>query len=87
MPARSAATPLTTAADPGFEPARPVEPAYVRRPPDVEAETVTLTDPLTTQVADLFNAVYETTLQALSRYFVHSGETGEQVTTALIQTQ
>ena len=63
------------AADPGFQPARPVEPAYVRRPPDVEADTVTITDPLTAQVADLFNAVYETTLQALSRYFVHSGET------------
>ena len=28
----------TKAADPGFEPARPVEPAYVRRPPDVEAK-------------------------------------------------
>ena len=28
----------TRAADPGFEPARPVEPAYVRRPPDVEAK-------------------------------------------------
>ena len=40
-----------------------------------------ITDPLTVQVADLFNAVYETTLQALSRYFVHSGESGEQVTT------
>jgi len=40
---------------------------------------VTITDPLTTQVADLFNAVYETTLQALSRYFVHSGETADQV--------
>src|SRR4029450_11980869 len=26
------------AADPGFEPARPVEPAYLRRPPDVAAE-------------------------------------------------
>jgi Ferritin-like len=68
------------AADPGFEPARPVEPAYVRRPPDVEAATLTITDPLTAQVADLFNALYETTLQALSRYFVHSGETAEQVT-------
>jgi hypothetical protein len=69
------------AAAPGFEPARPVEPAYVRRPPDVEVETVTITDALTVQVADLFNAVYETTLQALSRYFVHSGETDQQVTT------
>src|SRR6266536_4110778 len=71
----------TGAADPGFEPARPVEPAYVRRPPDVEAETMLITDPLTAEVADLFNAVYETTLQALSRYFVHSGESAEQVTT------
>jgi hypothetical protein len=69
------------AADPGFQPARPVEPAYVQRPPDVPAETVTITDPLTAQVADLFNAIYETTLQALSRYFVHSGETDDQVTT------
>ena len=68
-------------ADPGFEPARPVEPAYVRRPPDVAVETAIITDPLTVQVADLFNALYETTLQALSRYFVHSGETPEQVTT------
>ena len=67
------------AVDPSFEPARPVEPAYVRRPPDVEAEVATIGDPLTAQVADLFNAVYETTLQALSRYFVHSGETDDQV--------
>jgi Ferritin-like len=68
------------AADPAFAPARPVEPAYVRRPPDVQAEVATIGDPLTTQVADLFTAVYETTLQALSRYFVHSGETAAQVT-------
>jgi hypothetical protein len=69
----------TRAADPGFEPARPVQPAYLRRPPDLQAATLTITDPLTAQVADLFNAVYETTLQALSRYFVHSGETNAQV--------
>jgi hypothetical protein len=75
------------AADPGFQPARPVEAAYVRRPPDVQADTVLITDPLTAQVADLFNAVYETTLQALSRYFVHSGETGEQVTTLATTTK
>jgi hypothetical protein len=68
------------AADPGFEPARPVEPASARRPPDVEADLVTIGDPLTAQVVDLFNAIYETTLQTLSRYFVHSGETDGQVT-------
>jgi Ferritin-like len=67
------------AADPGFEPARLVEPAYLRRPPDVAAEVATIGDAVTAQVADLFNAVYETTLQALSRYFVHSGETADQV--------
>jgi Ferritin-like len=71
----------TRAADPGFEAARPVEPAYLRRPPDVEAAALTITDPLTAEVTDLFNAVYETTLQALSRYFVRSGETDAQVTT------
>jgi hypothetical protein len=70
----------TRAADLGFDPARPVVPAYVRRPPDVEGETLTISDPLTVQVADLFNAVYETTLQTLSRYFVHSTETDGQVT-------
>jgi hypothetical protein len=69
------------AGDPGFEPARPVRPAYVRRPADVEVEVATISDPLTVEVADLFNAVYETTLQALSRYFVHGGETDGQVTT------
>ena len=71
------------AADPGFQPARRVQPAYVRRPPDIDAdvEVATITDRVTAQVADLFNGVYETTLQALSRYFVHSGETDRQVTT------
>jgi hypothetical protein len=34
------------AADPGFDPARPVEPAYVRLPPDVESGTL-IEDPLT----------------------------------------
>jgi hypothetical protein len=77
----------TRAADPGFDPARPVEPAYVRRPPDVEAKVASIGDPLTAQVADLFNAVYETTLQALSRYFVHSGETAGQVTTLATTTK
>ena len=77
----------TRAADPGFQPARPVEPAYVRRPPDVEAKVASIGDPLTAQVADLFNAVYETTLQALSRYFVHSGETAGQVTTLATTTK
>jgi Ferritin-like len=62
------------AADPAFDPARPVEPAFVRLPPDVPAGTV-IEDPATAQVADLANGLYEVTLQVLTRYYIHHGET------------
>ena len=62
------------AADPAFNPARPVEPAFVRLPPDVEAGTL-IEDPTTAQVADLANGLYEVVLQVLSRYYIHHGET------------
>jgi len=65
------------AADPAFSPARPVEPAFVRLPPDVEAGTV-IEDPITAQVADLANGLYEVTLQVLSRYYIHHGETAAE---------
>jgi Ferritin-like len=68
------------AADPKFEPARPVIPAFLREPPDVDAVTL-IRDPLTKRVADLFNAVYEVTLQFQSRYFVHHGETQAELET------
>ncbi len=68
------------AADPAFEPARDVVAAYIDEPDDADAEVTLITDPFTTEVADLFDAVYETTLQALTRYFVHSTETIAQVT-------
>jgi Ferritin-like len=68
------------AADPNFEPARPVMPVYVRQPPDVDRATL-ITDPLTRRVADLFNALYEVILQLQSRYFVHQGETAEELDT------
>jgi len=68
------------AADPKFEPARPVIPAFIRDPPDVDAVTL-ITDPLTKRVADLFNAVYEVILQFQSRYFVHHGETQPELET------
>jgi hypothetical protein len=61
-------------ADPTFNPARPVEPAFVRLPPDVEAGTL-IEDRTTAQVADLANGVYEVILQVLTRYYVHHGET------------
>jgi hypothetical protein len=68
------------AADPGFDPARPVEPAYVRLPPDVESGTL-IEDLLTARVADLCNGLYEVMLQVLSRYYVHEGETPAELET------
>ena len=68
------------AADPAFNPARPVEPAFVRLPPDVQAGTV-IEDAVTAQVADLANGLYEVTLQVLSRYYIHHGETAAEFDT------
>ena len=68
------------AADPGFNPTRPVEPAFVRLPPDVEAGTL-IEDPATAQVADLANGLYEVILQVLSRYYIHHGETAAEFDT------
>jgi Ferritin-like len=68
------------AADPAFNPARPVEPAFVRLPPDVSAGTL-IEDHTTAQVADLGNGLYEVTLQVLSRYYIHHGETAAEFDT------
>jgi len=68
------------AADPRFEPARPVLPVFLRQPPDVD-EAVLVGDPMTRRVADLCNAVYEVILQLQSRYFVHHGETADELET------
>jgi len=68
------------AADPAFNPARPVEPAFVRLPPDVDSGTV-IEDRTTAQVADLANGVYEVVLQVLSRYYIHHGETAAEFDT------
>src|SRR5215831_1034973 len=68
------------AADPAFNPARPVEPAFVQLPPDVEAGTL-IEDPTTAQVADLANGLYEAVLQVLSRYYIHHGETAAEFDT------
>jgi Ferritin-like len=68
------------AADPAFNPARPVEPAFVRLPPDVAAGTL-IDDPTTAQVADLATGLYEVTLQVLSRYYIHHGETAAEFDT------
>src|SRR6266550_3345716 len=68
------------AADPSFDPVRPVEPAYVRLPPDVASGTL-IEEPLTARVADLCNGLYELMLQVLSRYYVHHGETPAELET------
>src|SRR6202035_1779822 len=65
-------------ADPTFEPARPVIPAFLREPPDVDLVTL-IADPQNKRVADIFNATYEVTLQVQSRYFVHHGETPDDL--------
>jgi hypothetical protein len=70
----------TKAADTSFNPARPIEPAYFRLPPDVESGTL-IEDPLTARVAELCNGLYEVILQVLCRYYVHHGETPAELDT------
>jgi hypothetical protein len=67
-------------ADPNFNPARSVEPAYVRLPPDVASGTL-IEVPLTARVADFCNALYEVILQVLCRYYAHVGETPAELDT------
>jgi Ferritin-like len=65
-------------ADPGFEPARPVVAANVRRP-ERDVDVPLMSDPLTARVTDLFNVGYEILLQLLQRFFAHTDETDEQL--------
>jgi hypothetical protein len=66
------------AADPAFEPARPVVAACVRVPED-GAQVPIISDPFTSRCMDLLNAVNEVLLQLLARYFAHTDETEEQL--------
>ena len=68
------------AADPAFEPARPVVAARVRQG-EGEAAGPLITDPLTAKVADLSNVIYEVLLLLLYRLLSHIDETDEEVTT------
>jgi len=65
-------------ADPTFEPTRPVVAALVRDP-ESELSAPVISEPFTIRCMDLLNAVYEVLLQMLSRYFVHTDETEEQL--------
>jgi hypothetical protein len=66
------------AADPAFDPVRPVLPAVVR-PPESGADVPLITDAFANRCVDLFNATYEILLQLLARYFAHTDETDEQL--------
>ena len=66
------------AANPAFDPVRPVIPANVR-PCERPVEVPLITDPLTARVTDLFNVAYEILLQAFERYFAHTEETDAQL--------
>jgi len=68
------------AADPKFNPARPVEPAFVLLPPDVPSGRL-IDEPLTARVADFVNALYELMLKVLSRYYIHESETTDELDT------
>jgi hypothetical protein len=70
-------------ADPGFEPARPVLPAYTRQPFDLTAPVPVVTDPVAHQVAELAGLAYECVLHVLLRYFTHTDETDEQLGTLI----
>src|SRR5690348_3670716 len=70
-----------TEADPAFEPAFPVIPAFTRQPYDITEPQPLLTDPLTRSIAEVFNLGYEVLLQVLNRSFTHTDETEAQLQT------
>src|SRR5215813_6160172 len=68
------------AANPDFEPTRPVIFATVR--PSAHDDAVPrITDAVTARCTDLFNVGYEVLLQMLHRYFAHTEETDAQLAT------
>ncbi|HEU5438296.1 MAG TPA: ferritin-like protein [Ktedonobacterales bacterium] len=64
--------------DPAFDPARPVLPAYVRAPSDVERFDL-LSDQRTAAVCDLFNGSYEALLEMLLRFFLHVRDSDDEL--------
>ena len=69
--------------NPSFEPARPVLPVYTRQPFDIAAPQPIITDPLTHQVAELAAMAYELVQLLLTRFFTHTDETEEQLSTLI----
>jgi CDGSH-type Zn-finger protein/truncated hemoglobin YjbI len=68
------------AANPGFDPVRPVMAANVR-PPERDTGVPIIGDPLTARITDLFNVTYEILLQIFERFFAHTEETDAQLKT------
>jgi CDGSH-type Zn-finger protein/truncated hemoglobin YjbI len=64
--------------NPAFDPVRPVVLLNVR-PAERDPDISLVTDPLTTQVMDLFNVSYEILLLLLQRFFAHTEETDVQL--------
>lgn len=62
------------AADPSFEPGRPVlANPFTRRPGDAQQANI-IDDPYSVEVCDLFDDSYEVVLQILARFFSHTEE-------------
>ena len=66
------------AADPTFDPTRPVLAAHVR-PPESGVAVPLISSRFTVRAVDLLNASYEVALQVLARYFNHTDESDEQL--------
>jgi hypothetical protein len=69
--------------DPSFEPARPVVPAFTRQPFDIATPQTLIADPDTRHLGELAVVAYELVLQTLLRFFTHTDETDEQLTTLI----
>jgi CDGSH-type Zn-finger protein/truncated hemoglobin YjbI len=67
------------AANPSFDPVRPVLAANVR--PIEHGDVPLVTDNVTARCMDLFNVGYEILLLAFERYFAHTEETDDQLET------
>ena len=68
-------------ADPSFEPARPVQAAFLRQPFDIPDPRPVISDPQARRVAELAGQAYELTLLILLRFFTHTDETDAQLGT------
>lgn len=67
--------------DPAFDPAHPVIPTFTRQPFDVSTPQAVASDPLTARMTEMSALGYEVVLHLLLRFFTHTEETEEQLST------